>query len=204
MDAKTKKIVEWGIALVIIVSLITMILPQFISVIQTSGKPFYMFLSPLFFYIPIIVFALLHYIILQKMLGQQFTFQHLRRHPQINTNRLRGPISAISAYITMASLTLSIFFSIMLLGHYFNLKEIINLLGPAGLFILLLAPITTGMLLIFSNFFFAKPVKETWKAILLAGIIAGAAGVALEYGLEKFIGPYLPIRTGKVPTAVTE
>lgn len=181
MNARQKKIVEWGIALVIIVLFITQILPDFMSRMKTTATPFYELLK---LTISIIVFALLHYFILQKTLNQQFPFQHLRRHRQINPNSLRGPFSA---YMTMFSLTSTILFSILLVNHYFNLKELTRLLRVNGIFVLLLALITTTMLLIFSEFFFAKPVRETWKAVLLAGLIAGAVGFATAFALQKFI-----------------
>lgn len=205
MNDKQKKIIEYGIAIAIVAILAITILPQFISKIQTSEKPLYIMLLPsLLFYLFIILFAVLHYFILRKTLGLQYPFQHLRRHPQINPNSLRVPFSA---YMTTGSLTLTIVFWLILLikhygllGTYLNPKEIISLLRP-DIFILLFASITTVMLLIFSNFFFAKPVKETWKAILLAGIIAGTSSFALSYSLWKLIGPYLQSKTNTMQSA---
>lgn len=195
MNEKRNKIIEWGIAIAIIAILATIVLPNFISMMQTSGiSVYYILLSSLFSILPIIVFLLLHYFILRKTLNEQYPFQQLRKYPHINPNSLRAPFNA---YMVPFSLILMIF-PLMQLGTYFNLKEIMSLLGPLVIPILLLATITTTTFLVFSNFYFAKPIKETWKAILLAGIIAGASSFALSYGLWKIVGPYLPVRTNNV------
>ena len=66
-------------------------------------------------------------------------------------------------------------------------------MGPVIL-ILFCAAIAIA-LFIFSRFFLAKPIKETWRGFFLAGVAAGAIGLALSYGLWKVISHYLPSKS---------
>lgn len=141
----------------------------------------------LFIFIPMFVFAALHWYILEKILKQRFSSSPLSQ------TRILG-IYGILATITTLTFGLT---------GYLGLIKKIEFVGP-GLFVLEFAIITILALMLFSRRLFAKSVKETWKAILLAGIIAGASSFALSYGLWKIVGPYLPVRASKIQITVPE
>jgi hypothetical protein len=140
--------------------------------------------------VPIVVYILMHYFILQKLFGQKYPFiqQWKSNHPY---NR------AMSLYGLFCSTSFLFAIPILILMKYLNTGNTINLVGP-GIFVLFLSSLITLILLIFSRFFFEKSLSETWKAILFAGIIAGATGYATSYALWKNVGPYLPCKGCKV------
>lgn len=194
MNEKIKKIsvLEWGIAIAIVAIIIAVIHQNLTTQMNTSLNLLYAFMLPLITVIPFIIFEVLHYFILQKMLRQQRPFEHVQQVlpylPVPTKNNLK--YMPMRIYCMLIILTMPFSMLIGLLAKYNPYIKQLSIHWKAG-GILIFAAVTTTVLLIFSQFYFAKPVKETWKAILLAGIIAGASSFALAYGLWKFVGPYL-------------
>ena len=157
-------------------------------------------------FIPIVIFACLHYLILQKILNVQFPLRpfstKLNLWRKVDLANLRNYERHIDdATVFFVALFPIVLILAAIIGIPSPLSAHIRILGGAQGFLLLYIITATIILLALSRFFFAKPVKETWKAILLAGIIAGAGSYALSYCLWEFVGPYLPVRTGKVQSA---
>lgn len=142
------------------------------------------------------IFAVIHHLILQKILKQQFPLSNLIRSPRISDGRKTA--IAYGVLISLSFLLLALIGILFLIGFLPPQPQLAEFLAPLekkgiGIDFLIMVIIFTVILLMFSKKFLGKPLKETWKAILLAGLVAGTISTAASFALKKYVGPYLHV-----------
>lgn len=189
MNEKRNKILEWGIAIAIIAPAAYIITNSLMSSeIPISQVLKYVSLFVTFFFIPFFLIFGIHYWVLGRMLHNPHPFENFKLGyfgpKSQNSSNQEKHLHALRFY------TLSYFF-----GYFFTLPFFYIFRKLSGLSFLTntriffvffiqslhIAPIITFILLIFSQKILGKPIKETWKAILFAGIVTEA--YVITYGL---------------------
>lgn len=138
---------------------------------------FFLFRWPPFLISPICIFSGLHFLVLE-MLCRRMRIKILHEQLCIVFYGLIGALSVISVL------------SLLFFVYEFNFMGFLrSFYALIGLLVLTPALITTITLLIFSHFFFKRSIKEVWKPVLLAGIIAVVGSfIATSAFLKWFFG----------------